>query len=407
MADENVTIRRHKTLLNESLDLSFESTSSEVIRRHSLPDLSTKFDSDKDDLQKELLQLRNELESAHLEILRLSEENSSLKDALIKHKLKTQPSSEPSAKVLTSRNLNLTIDDNMSLIDLEQNTSTSYPTIDGATSLSTYTLRENGNCGISSYVQPKVVKNVQQPEVPTHYPFNPGQICNVNRPSQKLCIISSNKVNNILTLALNTFPCYDVCHYISTNCGTKQLLDNVNKKLINFNKQDYCLIFIGEHDFKTTVNYYDLVISIRETLMSITNTNLVLCLPTYEFNGYNNIFNSRVETFNTLLYQDICKYNYAILFDSNLNLKYDSTMFYKRSGVLNRHGLKNIFNTLKYYIFQDPQRLSTMVLPSKLKPRKGTIPFYFSAVTKNNYSSNNSYVLSNKEKDQFFRKESQ
>ncbi|CAG4978968.1 unnamed protein product [Parnassius apollo] len=174
MADENVTIRRrHKTSLNESFDLSFESTNSEV-RRHSLPDLSTGYDSEEEDLKNELLLLRNELESAHLEIVKLSEENLSLKDALNKQKLKLQMyhriCSEPRTRATTPRkkmSRTLREEDNTSLIDLEQNTLTSDPPIDGATCTSTDTLRENGNCCTSLYVKPKVVNNVLQPEVHT------------------------------------------------------------------------------------------------------------------------------------------------------------------------------------------------------------------------------------------------
>lgn len=59
----------------------FKSTTSEIIR-HSLQDLSTGYDSDKEDLRVELQKLKSELESAHLEIQKIREENISLKNAL-------------------------------------------------------------------------------------------------------------------------------------------------------------------------------------------------------------------------------------------------------------------------------------------------------------------------------------
>lgn len=396
MADENITIRRHKTMLNESFDLSFESTNSEI-RGQSLPDLSTGYDSDKEDLKAELLQLRRELESARIEIQKLTEENLSLKQFTSRTSQSTclDPGTQtitPSNKV-SRNNMRLTFDDeDNTLIDLGQNTPTGDSTTDGATRPSTVTSRVNTT---SLVKQPKVLSKDLQPAV---------QTLAFNRPRQKLCFISSNKVNNILTLALNYFPSYEVCHFVSTNCGIKQLLQNVNSKLLNFDKQDYCVIFIGEHDFKSTVNYYDLVVSIRESLMSITHTNIVLCLPTYKFNGYNNIFNSRVEIFNNLLYQDNCKHNYALLCDSNLDLIYDSTMFYKRSGVLNGHGMRIIFYTLRHYILQDFNSFSTTISPPKPQPLKGTIPYYFPAVKNNDNSIDKSYVLTNNNKDQFFRK---
>lgn len=60
------------------------------------------------------------------------------------------------------------------------------------------------------------------------------------------------------------------------------------------------------------------------------------------------MYNSRIETFNNLLYLDIHSYNYAILFDSNLDLTYDRTMF-KFNGSINDHGIKNIFENLKHF----------------------------------------------------------
>lgn len=407
--------RRHKTVSNRSFDLSFESTNSEI-RRFSLPDLSTVYDSDKDDLKEELLQLRNDLESAHLEIAKLNEENVTLKNALNKQKYRSRTlqkicseskvkatSSKKKCSKKTTKNLCLSFEEEMNTscvnLGLKNNNNSEFST-DGAASLSCEALQDiNGNCGLVSNTlstsltkEPIVLKNKNlQIDNTSSLSLKQKQLELANSRS-KICIISSNKVNTILSISQNTFPCHNVCHFISTNCGVKQLLINLKHKLLNYNKHDYCLIFIGEKDFEHTVNYYELVISIRELLMSINYTNIILCLPTYKFNGHSNIYNSRIECFNNILYSDICTYNYAMLYDSNLNLEYCDTMFYKLSGVINNHGMRRIFSDLKYHI--DKQNLSTRFLPIKPNPRKGTIPFYFPVVNKTldgkTFSVNNS-----------------
>lgn len=400
MEDENVTIRRHKTMANDSLDLSFESTNSQI-RRHSLPDLSTGYDSDREDLRKELLKLKSELESAHLEIFKLNEENKTLKNTLHKQISKSiakEKCSEPKKKITntsrntrgerTSRNQGLSSDEvNTSCIDLGANGMTTG----GATGIGTGSIRCNFvDCEINSSSH-----RVRGDDGSTLKPL----LSEFVHPS-KLCIVSSNQVNSILSTAQNTFPSYDICHYILSNCGIKQLTDNLDKKLSNFTIYDYCLIFIGGKDFEKTSNYHELVSDIRDALIKLQHTNIILCLPTYKFNGCSVMYNSRIETFSNLLYRDIYTHNYALLFDSNLNLKYDDTMFFKRSGVLNNNGLRIIFDNLKYQIYTDFHNSTVTAIPPESEPRKGTIPYYFSI--KKTIAVNNSPVHTNK--DSFFRK---
>lgn len=427
MSDEFVTLRRHKTLSNGSFDLSFESTNSEI-KRLSLPDLSTGYDSDKDDLKKELLQLRNDLEIAHLEITKLSEENITLKNALKKQKYRSRTikktwsepkikttSSKKKCSIKTTKNLSHSFEEEMNTscmdLGLKNNNNSEFST-DGAASLSCEALQDSyGNCGLVSHTlstsltkEPIVLDKNLQTDNTSSLSIKQQQLELANSRS-KICVISSNKVNTILSISQNTFPCHNVCHYISTNCGVKQLLINLKHKLLNYNKNDYCLIFVGEKDFEHTVNYYELVISIREMLMSINYTNIILCLPTFKFNGHSNIYNSRIESFNNLLFSDICTYNYAMLYDSNLNLDYCDTMFYKHSGVINNHGMRQIFSDLKYHI--DKQNLSTKLLPIKPNPRKGTIPFYFPVVDKT-LDGNKSSINNSSEdavNEPFFRKQ--
>lgn len=75
-------------------------------------------------------------------------------------------------------------------------------------------------------------------------------------------------------MAEKTFPNYKVCHYLSPGCDTMKLIDNIDIKLKNYTMDDYCLIFIGEEDFRQTNNYIDLTKAIRQTLLKTNHTML-------------------------------------------------------------------------------------------------------------------------------------
>lgn len=167
---------------------------------------------------------------------------------------------------------------------------------------------------------------------------------------RKLCIVSTNKRNKILDIAKKTFQNYEICHYVSPNCGTQQLISNLDKKLIDYTTDDFCVILIGEKDFYKTDNYVDIIIELRETLQNIQNTNIIICVPTFKLSNYSTLFNWRIETFNNLLHLDLQTYNYATAFDSNLDLCYDFTMFSKFDRKINNHGMRNIFHNLSLTI---------------------------------------------------------
>lgn len=171
----------------------------------------------------------------------------------------------------------------------------------------------------------------------------------------KICIVSTNNTNKILPIAQNKLKSYNICHYIKSNCGTQQLLKGLKTKLINYTMNDYCVILIGEHDFKKTENYFKLIMEIRTSFKDINNTNIIICVPTFKFNGRSDLYNSRIETFNNLLYLDIMTHFHAYFLDSNLNLNYDSTMFNQHTGILNNRGMNVVFECIKQLI----QELST------------------------------------------------
>lgn len=164
---------------------------------------------------------------------------------------------------------------------------------------------------------------------------------------RKICILSNNNKNDILSIAENTFQNnYNLCHYLKPHVSTEHMLSGLETKLRNYSMNDFCIILLGDEDFKRTNNYYNIIFHIREVLQAIQHTNIIICLPTYKCPFDTSLFNCRVETFNNLLYLDILTHGHAFLLDSNLNLEYDYSMFNKYSGSMNNRGLATIFKDL-------------------------------------------------------------
>lgn len=169
-----------------------------------------------------------------------------------------------------------------------------------------------------------------------------------NNEKPKLCILSSNKTNKVSAISQTVFPSnYSICHYLSPGCDTMHLLNNLKNKLQGYTMRDFCIIFISEEDFKTTKEYYYLIEYINLTLLNIDFTNVIICLPTYKCGRrMSDIFNCRISHFNQLLYLNNLTYEYAYILDSNLNLKYDDTMFNKFNSRLNNRGMNMIIKDL-------------------------------------------------------------
>lgn len=156
----------------------------------------------------------------------------------------------------------------------------------------------------------------------------------------KLCILSNRTQSGACDVLDSTFNStkYTYCHYRNTNAKLEALLANIDKKVEGFTMSDYCILMIGETDFLNTNNYVELVTTLRQTILKLTHTNVIICLPTYICGA--GLYNCRVETFNNLMCLDILTHNYAILFDSNHDLTY--SMFSERTGRLNSYGLQHI-----------------------------------------------------------------
>lgn len=171
----------------------------------------------------------------------------------------------------------------------------------------------------------------------------------VDRKS-RICMLSTDKKNKMLTITDSLTKDYELCHYLTPDVGVRRLLNNIYSKISDYTMKDYCIIFIGEEDFRKSQNYASLVSFIKNAVQSITHTNVILCVPIFNCSNYANIYNKRVEVFNDILSSDETIYEYVYLLDSNLHLTYDTKMFNKYSGHVNKLGMKVILQELNTLI---------------------------------------------------------
>jgi hypothetical protein len=312
---ENITFRRNRT---KSDSIVTESNSLEEIidnSANSLPEISQDGDTvhQLEAFKEQIDKLTNELNSAHNEIESLSIENNKLKrinEDLVKKtelykKVTLSPiSTTPNLKRQKRKNITNNSQPNKSRTDIDKHNKQNTPATDRTHSYQT------------------------QNQLP------------------KISIISTNKNNKILSIAEKTFSDYRLCHYLTSNCKLKQLIHSLESKLTNYTLKDFCVILIGEDDFKTTNDYSDIIICLRETLLKTLHTNVILCLPTFKQGRYTTVFNSRVEIFNNMLYLDVATHEYVYLIDSNKNLSYDSEMYNYNTRSINNHGMRTIFEDI-------------------------------------------------------------
>lgn len=117
----------------------------------------------------------------------------------------------------------------------------------------------------------------------------------IKEKKSKLCLISSIDRKILTETARRTLGACDMCHYRVPGGGVRELVSGLEHKLRDFTFLDYCVIIIGESDFNVSCSYTDLVTELREKLLSVTQTNVILCLPTYRYSYYANIYNAKIE----------------------------------------------------------------------------------------------------------------
>lgn len=326
--DENVTMR-HKKLHNcvdESLMLEDYINSSEgeetLTDTLSLKTLSPEVNISEEDvltkLQLQIIQLQEKLKNAEDKIECLTLENDSLKNKLIimdrkiDHLEKNKTNDESSKKTVTDIGHQTVLDRTQSISVKQRETKA-------------------------------------DPRVGNNRVMNKDSVCAESHSldRHKLCLISSHKQCNILSKAkINFSNNYDLCHYLMPYCGIKHQLKGLKEKLNGYTMKDYCVIFIGEEDFRRTNDYVDLTILIRNTLLPLNHTNIIICLPTFKIGNLTRMYNCRIEHFNNLLYLDTLTHEHVYLIDSNRKLTYDNSMFNLYTGNINDHGMNTVFLSL-------------------------------------------------------------
>lgn len=333
---ENITFRRTRTQSDSNVDNDdSRNVTSQTLdcTTNSLPDMSENEDVETlNILKNEIERLKSELQSAHKEIDELSLENGNLKQSNaelleINKKYKVLCSSPVGNKFRTPK----------------KNTLTNRQAKKTPTSSTLENIKKN-------------IKNTPHiTDIDTESTKKIPSLCK-NSPStystslkRNMCVVSSELSNRIYSMSEGThLRNYNMCHYRTPKCGIEYILKNLESKVRNFTSSDYCIIIIGEDDFKKTNKYIELVTLIREKLLQLNHTNFIICLPTFKYMDNSNImFNSRIDTFNNLIYMDVQTYNYAFILDSNLNLPYTHDTYNHWYGNLNNKGFSIVISDLQ------------------------------------------------------------
>ncbi|CAB3238538.1 unnamed protein product [Arctia plantaginis] len=333
---ENITFRRTRTK-SDSNDVSIQQSNESRLdgTTNSLPEVS----DDEDEVSKlkqQISKLQADLNSAHSEIETLALENNELrqsKEELIKKNelYKKLISSPTKFKINTPKRTEKVINKELNITKHKKNISQENSEIAKIND-------NNVNTDCNRTLFNKCNKSKINKRIEMH--------SSEKMKLSKICMLSTSKRNKLLSIARTEFNDYNICHYLMPGGGTAALLSGLKSKLVNYTMEDYCVIFISSEDFTTTKDYLELIYSLRNALQDITNTNLIICLPSFRCNTLANMYNWRIEHFNNLLYLDVTTHEYAHVLDTNLHLSYDHTMFNMRTGWINKSGLYAVFKDL-------------------------------------------------------------
>lgn len=348
-SQDNITFRKIRTVQpSQSFDDSFsdsdmefrESLSHDDTAR-SLPSMSTIEDPQIAELKSEIDCLSIQLTSAHDEIARLNGDIIALK----KHLNEKEKKLDLMKKIAVENGPPRTPNRKITSLKISRVSS-------GGSNTTTPTKCDNPTKGPQSHslTQNQSPQQFFTPQSSGGMDTPPKQrkITRDNSVTPHLMIISTNNKLKMLSIAEEAFQSnVKLCHYLLPRRGIRELFADIKTKTMDLVMKDFCIIFLGEEDFNSTMNYFELVRYIRVQLQQIDNTNIIICLPTFRYNSSSCVFNSRIEIFNTLIYLDNESHKYAILIDSNVTLSYSNEMFSKTNGKLNNRGLRNIFGQLE------------------------------------------------------------
>lgn len=189
-------------------------------------------------------------------------------------------------------------------------------------------------------------------------PNNNTSVNSVTGTKRKLCILSNRHFTGSLNTIEDTFSSeFNFCRYLLPNFRIKELFTNLKNKLCNFTMDDYCIILLGEADFKLDCNFIELINTLTDAIKDINMTNVIICTPTYVLGAP--VYNYKIELFNTLLQVELQKNQFVHFFDSNESLNYE--MFSDLSGRINKFGLIHIFKTIMMNMKIDFQRFPIII----------------------------------------------
>lgn len=315
---------------------------------HSLPNQA--IDDEVSRLKQKIARLESEMEGAHEEISNLIQENGLLKKNLEKASLSIKSLKRlNSSTTMGSRSTRCSATKTRRNIHTHPSDTLLHPDISYCVKALDLNLNKKvsaeNDSDITTQDTVKLTSYIPASQESTHS----TKYIRTSTQVKRIGILSSNKRNNILNIAEDTFQgSFNFCHHLTPNVGVKELLRHISSRSLN--KDDYYVVLIGESDFQTSKDYSQLVTDIRIALQQIGHTNIILCLPTFKCGEYSAFYNSRIEIFNSLLYHDIQTYEYAYLLDSNLHLSYDYDMFTRRQGLLKNSGMRNIFSNIRELI---------------------------------------------------------
>jgi hypothetical protein len=254
---ENITqrVHRHRPLKSSSLTDLCEETLFETTMM-SLPNSTLNESLDTAELHKKIKTLteqldntNQELNSAHLEIENLNSENFRLK-----------------------------MDLNKSLTTIENYKRVSITDQIIETPLSGRKKRKNKqNNSISSTsksltaLQSERIQDRCEPTISNSR--DSSHILSVKKTSEteksdtkrKLCILSNRHYSGTLDCIKDTFSNeFEYCRCLLPNSRINQLFMNLKNRLLEFTMNDYCLIILGESDFKYNIVFFELINVIRD-----------------------------------------------------------------------------------------------------------------------------------------------
>lgn len=351
---DNITIRRkHRKSKSGSESQSLDESDSTSSTNHtldvttnSLPDTNISIVEESEEIRElktQIAKLSVDLQSAHNEIDKLTLNNSELskeisiltgKNVMYKNMLSSLTCESPSRKDKHNK---------------DSTSNKSYCNINDKT-ISVAALDQTHESS-NTTVTAQIALNEKNP---------PTTQRKITKPKKKICFISNYVRHNLLENIEETFVQWDYCHYNKRNANIRNLTENVEALIKDFTFEDFCVIIIGETDFNTTKNYFEIISSIRNNLKKCLHTNVIICLPSYRLNA--SVYNSRIELFSNLLILDVETHKNAYWLDTNLDLDTYPNMYHLKTGAINRKAVSNIFKNISLFM-NDIKNIESTITP--------------------------------------------